>query len=1104
MSNLLHLSAIALFAVPAMTPAQEPEPRQLAQGWEREADVLTRPGVALARPARLIVRDVLLADALVELSLSSGIPVAFSSSMLPQGKLVSCDCEQVSVAEAFQVLLAGTGLVYAEVREQIVIERAAPAPAGRNGAPGEPGRRFAFASSGLPSPGTSPVRTIPRTPYRSQTGTVTGTVTTRPTAEPLNGAQVSVEGAGIGTLTDTRGRFLLAEVPAGTQTISVSHIGYSPVTREVTIETGGTEVVNFELSTRAISLDAIVVTGTGGEVERRKVGSSLVTLDVSDVMDVVPVQDVGTALEGRIPGVRSLATAGGVGSARHLYVRGVSSLSLGQRPVVYIDGVRVDTRSADWSDLEGVTPRFAGSTGEDRLSDLNPADIERIEVLKGASATTLYGSEATNGVIQIFTKQGRSDTPAEWSLSVSSGFNRLRPNVPTKLYPNFTGPDGFRALDANEHLIETGMIRTSDLSVRGGGQNVTYFASAAYSDEEGSIQPNYMRRGNFRLNVGFVPAAKWAVDLRSGYSRNDMAVLQQSSNWYMILGQALRGDPRQATPERPYGENWIPIGDVKAIETMALTNRFTGSVKTSYTPTERMAHRLTLGLDYLNEEKTRLMPFGREYQYVGDTGERNAGQRNFASATLDYLGTLRLDLPGDIGSELGWGAQGFREVERVVMGTGRFFAGTGVTTIRGGSITIADEDFRETVNIGLFAQNRFSFRDALFVTAGLRVDGNSAFGVNYGLKAYPKADVSYVVSEAMRLPAIIGSLRVRGALGWSGLAPGAYDQFQTFDPVPAMDDEPAVAASNPGNPELRPETTRELDLGVEMGLFRDRVGIELSGYHALTYDALLPVPLPHSAGFPEAQFRNVGEILNVGWEFAINAIVMDRSSVQWHTRLNVDGNRNEILDLGEAAVDGRLGNHRVGYPVAAVFDRGVESYDPVTRTHTRSQVEEYVGRPLPANSASWTNTLSFGRVTLYGAVSAERGAILNNGERRVSNQFRTGDEYLATLDENGAPTAASDSLRNFADIFNYLEPRDNIRIRELSLTYRIPDGLTNRLGLRRTSFQLSGQNLHWWDKCDFCMDPNGQQRAGLDFGWTSNYGAVPSPRRFVATIRTNF
>jgi TonB-dependent SusC/RagA subfamily outer membrane receptor len=944
-----------------------------------------------------------------------------------------------------------------------------------------------------------------------QTGTVSGTVVDAATMQPLNGAQVVVGETGRGALTDARGRFLVAGVPAGTHAVRVSNLGYRSSTRQLSVGAGETAAANFSLEISAVALDEVVVTGTAGAVEKRKIGSSMATVDVSRVQEVTPVTSMGQALESRVPGIRSVAPVGGVGAARDLRIRGTSSFSLGVRPVIYIDGLRVDNTAAEWAGSSvsgGTCCSFSGGAGEDRLSDLNPEDIDRIEILKGAAAATLYGSEASNGVIQIFTKRGRNNSKPTFSFSSSVGFNRHRENFATTLYPNFTGPDGTRALDANEALIENGLINNYDLTVQGGGQDVTYFISGGYGFEEGSIKPNWQKSGNLRMNLRWLASDKWSFDLNSAFARNNILALQSGNNWTALYGNAILGNPLKASKERPFGEPWTAIEDIRAIQAFSNANRWTGGFTANFQPTSNFSQRITAGLDNVTDQKERILPFGASYVYLGEQGERSIGYRSSNVFTLDYLGNFGLDLTPSIVSDFSFGAQGFWETEEISNAIGQGFAGPGVTTVGGGSKTFGDEFFKEAISIGLFAQNRFSIHDKLFATLGIRVDGNSAFGVNYGLQPYPKADVAYVLSEEGFMPQFISNLKVRAAVGTSGLPPGAYDQFQTYNPTAVLGDVPGVTPANPGNPNLEPEKTTEIEAGFDMGLFEDKVGVEFTAYRAITRDALLRVALPPSMGFglrtSDQQWRNAGEILNEGWELSINTSPVVTPRFRWNTQLNFDGNRNEILDLGPAAIDGRLGNHRVGKPVNSLWGQVITGFNPETNKHTRSDTSVYIGAPLPTFNASMGNTVSFGPFRVFGLVSVERGAWFSNGDRPYRIRQGAGDEFLATLDENGKRTARTDSLVNYHSLVGDFQKRDNIRIRELSLSYMIPDGLTGGFGLGRTTLTLAGSNLTWWDDCQ-CADPNMQYAPGGSSGNNfSGFLAMPAARRFLLSVRTSF
>lgn len=963
-----------------------------------------------------------------------------------------------------------------------------------------------------------------------QTGSITGMITDRSGGQALNGVQVSVDGSSRGALTDARGRYTIQAVPAGPVTVRATFIGYRTETTQTTVAAGQAATVNFMLGVSAVSLDEVVVTGTAGAAAKKELGATIATVSVANVQERVPVTDMGSVLQARVPGLRSVGVVGGVGTSKDLRIRGTSSFSLGQRPVIYIDGVKVDTNQREWQQMGTSCCSFSGGAGVDRLHDLNPNDIERVEVIKGAAAGTLYGSEATNGVIQIFTKKGRSDSSPMWTAQLTTGFQRYRENFATKLWPKFSGPDGTQALDANKELIENGPYTGIDLTVQGGGQNVTYFVSGGYTDEQGSIQPNSMTRGNLRLNLSWVTNSKLSFDVTSAYTRNRIVELQSGNNWTSLLGNAVLGVPYNASAANPYGEPWVPINSILEMEVYDDVNRWTGGVAMNYNITNNFTHKVQFGLDAVNEEKSRLQPFGHPYTYVPE-GEKGLGFRSFRSFTADYLGSLALDeiLP-NLSTRISFGAQGFNTIDRRNMAVGTGYAAPGVTTVSGGRVKNANEQFEERVQVGFFGQNRFSYLDKVYLTTGVRVDGNSAFGDNYGFQVYPNVQLSYDASNDGWKPDFFSNLRLRGAVGTAGLAPGAFDKFLTFTPYTTGDEQAGVRPQTGGNADLGPERTTEVEAGFEAGFWNDRIGLDVTVYRRQTKDAITEVALPPSAWFGSSPRENIGGIRDEGYEVSLRITPIESSSMRWSTDFRFDGNSNEITDLGMEAGEKvmRRGNLRVGLPVRHMFGYKVASYNPDTRLFTRTDTTVYLGRTLPSFNASWGNELSFGPFRLYGLITLEQGAVFSNGDRPYRMNFRSGDEYLSLIAEAGSAscvtnwptgaqgvryvdsgrryceTARSDSLYNLSRLgITWREPRDNIRIRELSLGYTVPDDLAARLGLGRTILTLAAQNLQWWDNCN-CMDPNMNYLGGDDSSVNSTFLAQPQARMFKLSLRTSF
>ncbi|MBC7897302.1 MAG: TonB-dependent receptor [Cytophagaceae bacterium] len=956
----------------------------------------------------------------------------------------------------------------------------------------------------------------------AQTGGLAGSVTDRASGIPISAARIQIVGMqNAAANTDDAGKYFLRNIPVGAHTVRVTRIGYRPETGQATIAANDTASLNFSIAQSAVELTQVVVTGTGGAVEKRKVGSSIGSLDVTQQQELMPVTNFTSVLASKMTGVRSTGVGGGVGGAQDLRIRGIASVSLNQRPVIYIDGVRADSRATEWTTATGMASTaccsFSGGTAADRLSDLNPNDIERVEVLKGASAATLYGSEATNGVIQIFTKKGRGEGRTQWNLGLGTGYNRLRENLPTKTFPRFTGPDGTRAKDANG-LIENGPFNSVDLSGQGGTQRSTYFVSALGSMEEGSIQPNDQTKGSLRANVNFVPSDKVTVEVRSAYARNVINELQAGNNWTALLGNAMNGNPRNATALKPYGEAWVPVSDIQKMETKSDADRWTGGITMSYTLNPNFTHRLTAGTDAVNDQKSRFFPYAGAYGPAGVTfGQRNLGVRTYRSTTIDYLGQLKFNLPFGIENDFSFGTQGFWENQRLNIAVGNTFAGPGISTVAGGAVTGGGESFTETINVGLLGQNRFSWNDRLFVTAGLRVDGNSAFGDDYGFQKYPSANFSYDISKHGFLPTMVSNFRLRSSWGKSGKMPGPFDSFTSYGSQPVFEDVPGILPLNPGNKSLQPEITTETEYGFEAGFWGDRVGLEAAMYTAKTEDAIVNKAYPSSAGFAQAQRVNIGAIQNKGWEASLNFAVYSSAKMDWTTSFKADGNKNEVLSLGGVVLAGNA--VRVGYPISGVWGQKPNGFSVVQTgancgglapvqsfgcpTTTRTAAQEYFGPPLPTFNGSWSNTLRYKAFSLYGLVSMERGAWFSNGDRPYRIRQGGADEYLGALGPNGERTFKSDSIFQWSSILSHNDKRDNVRLREMSLTWQIPANLSSMLKVGRTTMSLSGQNLMWWDDCN-CVDPNMNWAGGDSFTIQSGFLAQPSPRQYRLQVRTRF
>ena len=333
------------------------------------------------------------------------------------------------------------------------------------------------------------------------TGTVTGQVVEAQSLRPVDGAQVFLAGLSQGTLTRATGRYVIVNVPVGTHELSVERIGLASATQQVTVTAGGTTEADFQLEQQVLGLDEIVVTGTAGQARRREVGNSIVQMNVTDVQE--PLQSTYALLQGRAAGVSVISSSGIIGDNTKVRIRGNVSAALANDPLIYIDGVRV--QSGPYQPMESINwgAQYGVSITPAPLDDINPDDIERIEIIKGAAATTLYGTEAAAGVIQIFTKQGRTGAP-QWTASSEVGVTT--PNIhgtthtlrgtPTNSFPQWDGgacwPQCFTSrLGGSAHYLyldhwmrDAALQQKYSMSVRGSAGDVAYFIGGSWEDDE--------------------------------------------------------------------------------------------------------------------------------------------------------------------------------------------------------------------------------------------------------------------------------------------------------------------------------------------------------------------------------------------------------------------------------------------------------------------------------------------------------------------------------------------------------------------------------------------------------------------------------------------
>lgn len=760
----------------------------------------------------------------------------------------------------------------------------------------------------------------------SAQGTIEGTIYDADSGDILPGAQVVILALNQGAVSDIDGKYAISDVPAGEYTLEARFIGYGSERQIITLGDGETINADFTMGATAINLNEVVVTGAGGPVEKRKLGNSIASIDAASLQDA-PVTSFSEILQGREPGVVGLPSSGQTGEGSRIRIRGSASLSQSNEPIVYIDGVRANSGAT----VGGWNPGGSSS----RLDDLNPEAIERVEILKGAAAATLYGTEASNGVIQIFTKQGSIGAP-RFNFQVSQGAS----DYPDDVYQNNVGfarsaatadsmslylgesVQPFQLVSRNfmEDLYETGYEQIYSGSVEGGSPGITYFASFRYQDEDGpfggqdnrgyapgfsTLAADLLTRAQATATLNIFPAENLQFRIASSYTDHSMQVVDSNNNIYGVSSLAQFSKPEYVAFNNLTGTvAFATVNEAMQQQVFQDVNRYVGSFGMNYRPFENLTVDATFGVDFTSQRDEDVRGF--RWNIDGFSGSEPLGSRDFRNVnnlevTADVKGTLRHNFGTDIESTLLFGAQGFQSNRTILTGSGRDFPGPGFNVTGATAVEDVSESFSEVVNVGIFAQEQVGFRDYLFLTFGGRLDANSAFGSNFSAVFYPKVSLSFVPTDAGLVTpgGTLSSLRVRAAIGQSGLQPGAFDALTTYVALSSVLG-PGVAPDNLGNPDLEPEISTEWEVGFEAGLLNDQIGVEATYWNRIVRDALVARQFPVTGGFQATQLDNIGEIEGQGLELGINGRVFTSPNLNIDLFANAAYLWEQVTDMGGA------------------------------------------------------------------------------------------------------------------------------------------------------------------------------------------------------------
>jgi TonB-linked SusC/RagA family outer membrane protein len=803
----------------------------------------------------------------------------------------------------------------------------------------------------------------------AQEGTITGSVKAV-AGESLIGAQVFIRGTTFGTFTDEAGQFRLTRVPAGEYILRVSTIGYRGSERLVTVTSGEGATVDFVLEIAAVALDDVVATITG-QRRRRELGGDISKIEAQRVVEDTRASQFTQVLKGQATGVYVRQSSGTVGTGADVRIRGTGSITQGIQPLYVVDGTIIDGEANANDVLFSPSPVFVGGQSYSRLNDLNPDEIESIEVIKGPAASALWGARGSAGVILITTKKGAAGK-TRWNARADLGFNRqtngfVDPRRGTSFVKGQFPTTGWNprsfgfATDTlyTQNLLREfspfgdGLYQNYHGSVTGGAGTGSYFGSVQYLNEEGTLPNNSQERFNFRANFTVDPSDEVNLSFSNGIVSNKVLLPDNDNSPVGYIGVALVGLPWQkplSGVEDPVtGQSVetcplaLELAKATGAPTSAFTNncpensffsgrtfedvatlvnekkieRYTGSANVTWTPVERWTNRFTLGYDMVNDRAMRLvpvdpdLPFGRSS--LGDLGRHATSSRNLTvQGTTTYLQPITSSLE----VEFVGGVQWYRQTIEGNLVQGQTFPATG-PAVNNAVTNRASDAFDEQKSIGFFAQGQLQWKDRVFVNGAVRWDDNSSQGTKAGVQTYPKFGVSLVALEGQ---GAINTLRLRTAWGRSSTLPGTNDALTTLSSGPVAHqgtDQLGISPDTPGNSDLRPEVGEEWEAGFDLAVVEDRIGLTFTYYRQATENAIVLEDVAPSLGFPNQRFTNIGHIENRGLEIEFDALALAKENFSWDLHFILSHNSNEVTELADPIIYGLGGDpqrHQEGLP----------------------------------------------------------------------------------------------------------------------------------------------------------------------------------------------
>jgi TonB-dependent SusC/RagA subfamily outer membrane receptor len=1138
--------ALSLVALPILgVSAQVVAPSSIAEGFERaprflyvESPRATPRGVdvgrmtVLRRTLALDLDGIGIKQALSIISSEARLDLAYSDRDLPPGAKVHLKAGQITVAAALtEVLLdAGLDVVFTASGSATLVKR--------------------------PEAGVPPAF-----------GMIVGRVTDSSTQQGIWQAKVSVQGTKLNTNSDAEGRFIIRQVPVGDRIVSVKLLGYVSATQSVSVVENGTAIIAFVLTRAPTKLADLVTTATGDR-RRLEVGNSVGTIQADSIVPTTLIRNVSDLLQARVPGAIVTNTDGAVGAPSKIRLRGVTSLALNNDPIIILDGVRLNaqtTQANNQLNVGSVTMlqqmganNVVAPLAPSRLDDIDPNTIESIDILRGPSASSLYGTDAANGVIVIKTKRGRSGS---WrgELSGDRGTSAIPGSMGDQWWgygPLFRGdysnactlttggqssvtggtctqdsvhqfnPQNYPAMKT----LGTGTTRSVNGSLSGGSETLQELLSLRLSDEVGMAKMSDVeQRAIQRLWNSPVPSWMVRPNTQTGIDASSRMTVQISPKASIDFGtQGLYRDVLNGgSGVQPFAGtdpsdslHYLPA-ESQRTKLTSLSKRGILSTNAQYAPWSWLTLTATGGGDYTIRTDEALLraqdctvilnPNGCPSGHVNRRDEVFVTTVN-VGARFMYSPLSWVNLQTSLGEQ--YSKTNFYSLQA---GSNCPLAfGTDLLTPSPICRNFFDQPFSiqesrdASASAGWYVEQGVSLF-GLYTSFGFREDVASAFGRNVTKTPpkYPKLSLSYPLSEQafFRRQSLVSNLRLRLAYGQSGNQASQAGVFNNFAQTPltfAGSATPVdiLTIQTMGNADLRPERGTEWEGGFDASFFdNERVQTSVTLYRRFTRDAITQVQLPPSVGVNALQrFENLGDVQNRGSEVSISAKVLDLQQLGWDVRVNLAHNTNKLVKKAPGLNQNGPGNtqFREGYPLYGFWGAPVKSFADRNGDGILA-VDEISFGALAYMGAPYPKAeVSYGSdFTLFGG-ALHLGANLDQIVGSVQQRYISAGLPRAAVDRTTSLAAQAAWVQ--ASLYNpgaYIIQSSSLRFNELSMTYNLPARATQRfLHARSLALTVAGRNLALWTNY-VGKDPNVDDSSAFGEVTTDGGRGVPQPRNWI-------